>query len=546
MSRFLRYALFSTALLLVGLLVGFKVKSSLGGGMATGDSNLHKLQQAIYYLEHNYVKEVDENKLTDDAIKGILDGLDPHSFYIPADEMKQMEEEMEGSFQGIGVEFSIVEDTIYVVSALSGGPSERMGIQAGDRIVQVDDKTIAGIGVTNGDVPKYLKGAKGTSVKIGIKRTGVASLLTFTIVRDEIPIKSVNYSYMVRPNVGYIPVTRFAEKTYEEFHNELVRLKRLGMQTLVLDLRGNPGGYMNKAYEMADEFLRAGRPIVSTKGRLRDSNQQYESTERGDFEDGAIIVLIDYGSASASEIVSGAIQDHDRGLIVGVRSYGKGLVQTQKKFDDGSAMRIVVSEYFTPSGRCIQKPYGKTHAAYEHEILDRFESGELYDPSKVKFPDSLKFKTASGRTVYGGGGIFPDVFVPNDTLGSSRYLSELVGKDLFRAFAYQYVDNNKRTGKLPVNTTDLDEFKISPDMLRAFTLYAAGRGVPLDASGARRSQALIENRIKAYMGRRLFGDEGFFPVFHESDRVLQRAIDLAPVASNLARTGKIDLAAEAR
>lgn len=535
MSAVLRYVISAIGLLVIGLLIGLNLRnpSAVSSAQALG-----KLEEAISYLEGNYVKEVTHEQLVDDAIVGILEGLDPHSFYLSREEMTSVNEEMEGSFSGIGVEFSILEDTIYVVTPIAGGPSERMGILAGDRIVQVDGKTIAGIGITNADVPKYLKGQKGSKVKIGIHRTGVKELLTFEITRDDIPLFSVSHSYMIRPGVGYIPVTRFAEKTYDEFHEALVKLRAQGMKSLILDLRGNPGGFMNRACEIVDEFIPGGKMIVSTKGRIRESNHSYESTSKGDFEQGSLVVLIDYGSASASEIVSGAVQDHDRGLIVGVRSFGKGLVQVQKTFEDGSAMRIVVSEYFTPSGRCIQKPYNKSHAAYEQEIFERFEKGEIYDPSKVKFPDSLKYETAAGRTVYGGGGIFPDVFVPNDTTGNSRYFGALAGKDQFRAFAYHYVDGHK--AQLGLNTpADLAGFKVTPAMLQEFRTYAAAHGVPNDDAGFKRSEALIANRLKAYIGRRLFGDDGFFPVFHEEDKVLQQAITLLPKAEQLARTGKM-------
>lgn len=535
MNAVFRYVLLAVGLLLIGVLIGLNLRNP--AQLSAGES-LSKLEQAIAYLEDNYVKEVKHEQLVDDAITGILNGLDPHSFYLSREEMTSVNEEMEGSFSGIGVEFSILEDTVYVVTPIAGGPSERMGILAGDRIVQVDDKTIAGIGIKNGDVPKYLKGKKGSKVKIGIRRAGSKDLLTFEIVRDDIPLFSVNHSYMIRPGVGYIPVTRFAEKTYDEFHDALVKLKAQGMKSLILDLRGNPGGFLNRACEIADEFLPGGRMIVSTKGRIRESNHSYESTMKGDFENGSLVILIDYGSASASEIVSGAVQDHDRGLIVGVRSFGKGLVQTQKEFEDGSAMRVVVSEYYTPSGRCIQKPYNKTHEAYEHEIEERFEKGEMYDPSKVEFPDSLKYQTASGRTVYGGGGIFPDVFIPTDTTGASHYFGKLVGKDMFRAFAYQYVDAHKAQTAFQ-SPAQVLAFNITPAIMQEFKAYAAAHGVPMDEAGFRRSEKLIANRIKAYMGRRVLGDDGFFPVFHEEDKVLQQAISLLPKAEQLAKTGKI-------
>ncbi|MEM8890490.1 MAG: S41 family peptidase, partial [Bacteroidota bacterium] len=470
-----------------------------------------------------------------------LEGLDPHSFYIPSKDMKQMQEQMDGSFDGIGIEFNILDDTIYVAVPISGGPSEKLGIMTGDRIVKVDDKDVAGIGITNTQVMKHLKGPKGTEVKVTILRKGSKELLDFNITRDRIPLNSVDYAYLLDDETGYIRVTRFAETTYAEFREKLSMLIEQGMKNLVLDLRSNPGGYMNMAYKMADEFLGAGKMIVSTEGRIMQSKQEYHaSSSIGSFEKGAVVVLIDYGSASASEIVSGAIQDHDRGLIVGVRSFGKGLVQIQEKFEDGSAIRIVISKYYTPSGRCIQKPYDKTDEEYGNEIAERFKSGEIFDQSKVEFPDSLKFNTASGRVVYGGGGIFPDVFVPDDTVGGSKYFTNLRIQDMFRKFAFQYVEKNSSLRK----TYDKPEkfvkrFNVSNALINEFTSYATSKGVDYVASDYQKSKKYIDNRIKAYIGRRLHNDAAFFPVFHQVDNVIKEAISLMPKAKTLEETGKL-------
>ena len=542
MNKSIKYFLFGFALIIVGLLAGFKIKGNVPGSSAAEiDSGMRKLQKTLLFIENNYVEKPNHDKLVDDAINGLLEGLDPHSFYIPSKDMKQMQEQMDGSFDGIGIEFNILDDTIYVAVPISGGPSEKLGIMTGDRIVKVDDKDVAGIGITNTQVMKHLKGPKGTEVKVTILRKGSKDLLDFNITRDRIPLNSVDYAYLLNDETGYIRVTRFAETTYAEFREKLSMLIEQGMKNLVLDLRSNPGGYMNMAYKMADEFLGAGKMIVSTEGRIMQSKQEYHaSSSIGSFEKGAVVVLIDYGSASASEIVSGAIQDHDRGLIVGVRSFGKGLVQIQEKFEDGSAIRIVISKYYTPSGRCIQKPYDKTDEEYGNEIAERFKSGEIFDQSKVEFPDSLKFNTASGRVVYGGGGIFPDVFVPDDTVGGSKYFTNLRIQDMFRKFAFQYVEKNSSLRK----TYDKPEkfvkrFNVSNALINEFTSYATSKGVDYVASDYQKSKKYIDNRIKAYIGRRLHNDAAFFPVFHQVDNVIKEAISLMPKAKKLEETGKL-------
>ncbi len=544
MGKIIKYTLFGGAFIVIGLLVGFKIKDSIPvGSMVSIDRNLQKLQKTLLFIERNYVEEPDHDRLVDDAIQGILKGLDPHSIYIPAEEMRQKAEEMEGSFDGIGIQFNLLEDTIYVETPLAGGPSEKLGIQAGDRIIEVDGKNVAGVGITNTQVMRLLKGPKGSTVKVSILRRGVDERITFNIERDHIPIHSVDYAYMVHDKVGYISVTRFAETTYAEFKEALNRLLAQGMEGLILDLRGNPGGYMTIAYKMADEFLAANKMIVSTEGRISESKQSYYSTSSlSAFEKGPLVILIDYGSASASEIVSGAVQDHDRGLIVGVRSFGKGLVQIQEQFDDGSAVRIVISKYYTPSGRCIQKPYDKSDEEYAREIANRFESGEIFDKSKVTFPDSLKYKTTAGRTVYGGGGIFPDVFVPNDTSQSSQYLTQLRLNDLFRRFSFEYVDARPAfADRYPSAQAFVADFEVTRALEKQFIAFAAEKEVPFEPEGFEASSQYIRNRIKAFIGRRLFNEDGFYPVAHGVDRTLQRAIELIPVARKLEATGRVSM-----
>ncbi|MEM9936607.1 MAG: S41 family peptidase [Bacteroidota bacterium] len=541
MHRAFRYFLFGLAFVIVGLLVGFKIKdNSSVSRSAALDANLKKFQQALEFIEENYVMEPDHDKLVDDAIKGIMEGLDPHSTYFSAPEMNQMQERMEGSFDGIGIQFEIIEDTIYVVTPLAGGPSEKLGIQSGDRIIEVDGESVAGVGISNTDVYTYLKGPRGSEVQVKIYRNTLKEYLDFDIVRDKIPIHSVNYSYMIDEEVGFIQVSRFAETTYAEFKEHLQKLQSQGMKKLVLDLRSNPGGYMTMANKMADEFLPAGKLIVSTQGRISHFGQQHEATASiGSFEEGALVILIDYSSASASEIVAGAVQDHDRGIIAGVRSFGKGMVQIQEDFEDGSAIRLVISKYYTPSGRSIQKPYNKTSAEYDQEILERFESGEIFDESKMQLSDSLTYETASGRKVYGGGGIAPDVFIPEDTTKGSAYLSQLNSKNVFRTFAFHYVDGNKNLiERYPDSKTFRKEFKLTDEIMSSFIAEGKQLDVAFNQNGYNKSSELIRTYVKAFIGRRMFGDDGFYPVYFESDEVLQEALKLFPMAEELENTGR--------
>jgi len=554
MNQHLKYLLFALAFVVVGLWIGLRLSGRSGIGSASstfedGTRNIDqikKLQEVVDFVSRNYVEDVDQPELVDKAIKGIMDELDPHSYYIPASENKLIEEQMGGSFEGIGIEFDIVDDTIYVEAPVPNSPSDKLGIKSGDKIILVDGKNVAGINITNKMVMDYLKGPKGTQVQVSILRKGIDELLEFEITRERIPLNSVSFSYLIDDETGYIKVDRFSETTYKEFKVHMETLISEGMQNLILDLRGNPGGYMTMAYRMADEFLEKGKLIVSTEGRIKESKQSYEATDRlSAFEKGPLIILIDYGSASASEIVAGAVQDHDRGLIVGVRSFGKGLVQIQEDLADGSAIRLVISEYHTPSGRCIQKPYGESTSDYEHEILERFQSGEVFDASKVTFPDSLKYKTESGRTVYGGGGIFPDVFVPNDTSYESKYLAKLRSKDIFRDFAAHYVDDHPTLIKMyPDHHTFKQDFDVSLNIESDFIEYAVDHGIPRDDEGFEASAKLIRNYIKAFVGRRLYNDEGFFPVIHEMDRVLQEAISLVPAAKELEKSGSLEFIAK--
>lgn len=542
MSKILRNFIYAFAMITIGLFTGFKLETAFRtNAQADIDKGLRKLEQAMFFIEKNYVKEPQHANLVDDAIKGIINGLDPHSFYISASEMKSMDEQMSGNFEGIGVEYNIIDDTVYIANVIAEGPSEKAGLIAGDKIIMVNQENITGKKLNSDLVAEKLKGEKGSKVSLMVKRVGVQRLLSFTVTRDNIAIHSVEYSYMMTPKVGYIRINKFSETTYDEFIEHLTALKAEGMQQLILDLRDNPGGFMTMANRIADEFLMAGQKIVTTNGRTLESQQEYYATSTlSEFEEGALVVLMDYGSASASEILAGAIQDHDRGLILGVRSFGKGLVQVQKKFEDGSAMRIVISEYYTPSGRCIQKPYNKSHEAYEHEIEERFTSGEIYDPSKAHFPDSLKHKTDAGRTVYGGGGIFPDIFVASDTSTNSDYLLSLIQNDIFRRFAYDYIDKNVAIQERYAHAARFNyEFKADKELLRQFVKFAAGKNIQFKEADYIKSLPVLETQVKAYIGKRLFQADAYYPALHEGDVVIQKALEVMPKAAELATKCRI-------
>lgn len=488
----------------------------------TGQFN--KLNDVINYINQEYVDTVNEKKLIESTIEGMLHKLDPHSAYIPSDELQATNEPLEGNFDGIGVEFHIQDDTIMVVTAVSGGPSDALGILPGDRIVKVDGKSVANIKITNTLVMQSLRGPSGTKVKVTIFRNGKS--LDYTITRGKIPIYSVDVSYMLDKETGYIKVSHFGDKTYEEYVDGFMKLKEKGMKNLVLDLRGNPGGYLKTAIQLADEFLPEQKLIVYTQGRSR-AKESFSATKEGYFEKGALVVLIDEGSASASEIVSGALQDWDRATIVGRRSFGKGLVQEQSEFPDGSAIRLTIARYYTPTGRCIQKPYDGNYDDYENELSLRLKHGELLNSDSIHFPDSLKFTTPGGHVVYGGGGIMPDVFVSLDTSGISEYYSEINSKGLITEFVYKYVDNNRTNLNKYKSFAEFNSnFKINETIIREFVNYADKNGVKPDSEGMKISDEIIRTQMKALIARQVWKNDGFYPVIQSLDNTLKKALDL--------------------
>jgi carboxyl-terminal processing protease len=504
------------------------------GNKNTIVSNYMKFAEILTYIQKDYVDTVNIDDLVDHAIVKMLEKLDPHTAYIPKKDIDIARSQLEGDFEGIGIEFNIIKDTIFVIAPISGGPSETVGLMAGDRIIKVDDSNVAGVGITNMDVFGKLRGKKGTKVKVSIARKGAKDLLEFTITRDKIPTYSVDVSYMIDSNTGYIKISRFSATTYTEFKQALTSLKSKGMKQLVLDLRDNPGGYMDRATKMVDEFLPNKKLIVYTKGKDARYNSTVDANSSGDFEKGPIIVLINEGSASASEIVSGALQDHDRALLIGRRTFGKGLVQMPIPLNDGSELRLTISRYYTPSGRSIQKPYEHSSDEYGSDLLKRYQHGEFFHQDSIKFDDSLKYSTASGRIVYGGGGIMPDIFVPRDTSAYTGYLVELFNKNIIREYTLDYYNSNKTRLKAMELDDYLKNFQVTEKMIQEVIDLGKKSGVKYNDSECKRSQSLIKTNVKAYIARSIWGNTGFYPVINQADEIYQQAL------KNFDRTKKIE------
>lgn len=489
-------------------------------------SNLNvdgKLDLLLNLIDLQYVDTVNRDELVESAIPKILAELDPHSVYIPAEDLQIVNDDLDKSFSGIGVQFNIQKDTIMIVAVISGGPSERLGILPGDRIVTVDDSLFVGPAITNDKVMKRLRGPKGTKVKVGVKRSSSEELLSFEIVRGDIPLHSIDASYMLQDKVGYVKVSKFGSGTYDEFVEALTNLRIEGAERYIVDLRGNSGGYLDAAILMTNEFLKEGDLIVYTEGKA-EKRRDAVADGRGVFAQTPVAVLIDEWSASASEIFAGAIQDNDRGVVVGRRSFGKGLVQQQIPLRDGSAIRLTIARYHTPSGRCIQKPYSDKDE-YDMDILNRYLHGEMDDKDSIKaLPDSLKFFTTQGRVVYGGGGISPDVFVPRDTIGMTSYYTKIYNGGILYDYTFEYVDKNREKLALYKDFTSLLNYLNTQNLADELVQFAQGRGIPKNDKMYAESKALMQNRIKAYILRSMLGDEAFYPVFNENDIVIRVAL----------------------
>ncbi|WP_194975195.1 S41 family peptidase [Aquiflexum lacus] len=499
---------------------------------------IYKLQEIITYINRDYVDSVNTNELVEFGIQRMLEKLDPHSSYIPARDATLAKSDLDGAFDGIGVEFGIIRDTIYVVAPLTGGPSEKLGIQSSDQIIKVDGKTVAGTGITNRDVFDLLRGPRGSKVVVDIKRKNQNELISYDIIRDKIPQYSINATYMVNDEIGYIKVTRFAATTHEEFKKSIQELKDQGMKKLILDLQGNPGGYMGAAINIADEILDENALIVSQEGKLSRYNQKAYAVKPGLFEDGSVIVLINEGSASASEIVAGAIQDNDRGLIVGRRSFGKGLVQMPIDLSDGAELRLTIARYYTPSGRSIQKPYGDDND-YGSDWMNRFEHGEFFTADSIKFDDSLRYETKGGRAVFGGGGIMPDFFVPLDTTMTSAYINRLFNSDSSREFILDYLEKNKKKFEGMSFEEYYNKYQVTEEMLQSLIKVGEKNNVKFDEKDFRKSKDYLRILLKAHMGRNIFDDNAFYKVINEAvNEAYQQALNLFDEAENLALAPK--------
>jgi len=486
----------------------------------------NKISNVINYIEEEYVDSVSVNKLVESAIPAILDELDPHSVYIPAKKLKKVNEPLKGNFEGIGIEFNMPNDTVIVINTISGGPSQKVGMLPGDRIIEIEDSVVAGKDMPTSEIVKQLKGPKGTIVEVGVKRRGVEEILHFEITRDEIPLYSVDVSYMVNDSSGYIKIARFARTTHDEFRQALDKLNKQGMNQIIIDLRGNGGGYMDAATDIANEFLEDGKLIVYTEGRARPKNEIY-ANEKGLSLDHKVIILIDEFSASASEILAGAIQDNDRGLIVGRRSFGKGLVQQQTVFPDKSALRLTVARYYTPTGRCIQKPYENgDQSSYYDDLNKRYKHGEFQERDSIDFADSLIYTTPEGDTVYGGGGIMPDVFVPFDTTNYSDYYQQVSRKGLIYKYAFQYADTHREILKPFTMPEEFRDYLTQQNLLEQFYRYASENGVSQNNEGIRQSKELLRTQLIAYVARNIIGEEGFYPILHQTDKTFQKAVDV--------------------
>jgi len=517
----------------VGILIGNRLNRNAGKNYPA-TSNVNKFDAIVNLIQNAYVDSISTDSLIEKTIPQLLKNLDPHTTYIPAKEMVGVEEEMRGNFGGIGVQFSIQNDTVMVVDVISGGPSSKLGIMPGDRIISVNDTSLVVKGLKNEKVLSKLRGEKGTKVNVGIKRKGFKVPLAFSIIRGDIPIYSVDVNYMIDPTTGYIKVSRFGEQTYEEFMEGMKVLDQQGMKNVIVDLRGNPGGYLNSVIKMVNEFLDKGELIVYTQGNSQ-ARKTFQADSRGAYRDKGIIVLVDDFSASASEIFAGAIQDNDRGWIIGRRSFGKGLVQEQIPFNDGSAVRLTVARYYTPSGRCIQKPYNKGNDEYYKDIMERAIHGEFQKVDSIKYSDTVKYKTLSGRIVHGGGGIMPDYFVPADTSGYSDYYSKVTQKGLVYQFALDYADANRKEFSNFKTSAEFEAYFDKVNVLNKFIAFAEKKGVKTNTAELKLSSKIIDNQVKAYIARNIIGEKGFYPIIQNIDKTLLEAIEKMkiPIQQNL-------------
>ena len=510
-----------------GILIGTFYAKHYGGnklGIINGSSN--KLNALLRIIDDQYVDTVNMTDLVEKAMPQILAELDPHSTYIPAQNLEEVNSELEGSFSGVGIQFTIQQDTIHVNNVVAGGPAEKVGVMAGDRIVTVDDSLFVGKGLTNEKAMRHLKGPKGSEVKLGIKRATEKGLLDFTIVRGDIPQNTIDAAYMLNDDFGYIMVSKFGRTTHVELLNAIAQLNHQQCKGLIIDLRGNTGGYMEAATRMVNEFLPEGKLIVYTKGRKYPRMEEY-ANGTGSCQQTPLVVLVNEESASASEIFAGAIQDNDRGTIVGRRSFGKGLVQQPIDFSDGSAIRLTIARYYTPSGRCIQRPYESgQNSKYEMDWITRYEHGEFFYKDSIKLDENLRYSTSLGRPVYGGGGIMPDIFVPQDTTGVTSYLIEVSNKGLILQFSFQYTDRNRAKLNEYKDEESLLEYLKKQGIMEQFIRYASSKGVKRRNLLISKSRQLLERNLYGNIIYNMLGQEEYIRYINQSDATVQKALDI--------------------
>ena len=508
----------------LAVVVGIFIGSRFTVNKPVADND-RKLNAILNLIAQDYVDTTNLKDLIEMSIPEILSNLDPHTSYFSAEDLKAATDDLNGSFSGIGISFVLTGDTIGVVEVIPGGPSEKVGLMAGDKIVMIDDSVVTGSKITNGEVMKRLRGAKDSQVKLGIKRQNTDKLLTFTVTRGDIPVNTVDAYYMIDKNTGYIKINQFGRHTYDEFITAMASLQEEGAKRYMIDLRGNGGGFMEMAVLMANEFLPEGQLIVFTKGRYKRDDGEVWSDGNGSFQNAEVAVLIDEFSASASEIFAGAMQDNDRGLIVGCRSFGKGLVQKEFVLPDSSAIRLTTARYYTPSGRCIQKDYKEGMLDYEKELIDRYAHGELYSRDSMKIDKSQVFTTLYGRTVYGGGGIVPDIFVARDTSGLTSYYIEVANAGLLQRFAFNYCNNNRASlNKMEDYMQFLRSAPSDDAMIKDFADYAAANGIAPRWYYINQSQATIVTNLKALIARDVFGSQAFYPILNRNDKTVQATL----------------------
>lgn len=524
-NKFLKPVIYA-AVLIAGIYLGIFIAKSNGIGSNIKSSDNTSLVNDVFSLiDKQYVDTVNLNALQTKAVTHVLESMDPHSEYIEPSILNEVNENLYGSFDGIGVSFRIEKDTITIIETIKGGPSEKVGILAGDRIVYVGDTLVAGTKVTNKDAMRLLKGPKKTKVDVKIKRRGIEELLDFTITRDAIPTYSLDVAYMIDDNIGFIKLSKFSQTTHKEFVDAVKKLQKEGMTQLILDLRGNTGGYLGEAVGIADEMLRDNNLIVYTEGEHRDRSYIF-ARHRGLWEDKDVAVLIDEGSASASEIVAGALQDNDRGVIIGRRSFGKGLVQEQFDLGENGAIRLTVARYYTPTGRCIQKPFSGDKAEYLLEEYARYETGEMFNIDSIHFADSLKYITPGGKTVYGGGGIMPDIYVPLENDSTQYFFNKMANAGVLFQYAFDYSDSHRKDIMNYGDAKTFNEkFVFTDAMFKELMKRTEDKNIKGNSADKAKARELAEPLFKAYVARNIFGDEAFYPIYEPMDEILQKAVE---------------------